>query len=522
MSVNQNGHLKRSYNDMTVRKSVNGGIESSSSAISGDQQQPQVQTQTHNGSSNRDQELKPTAVQQPQQSQQASVQPQQQQEQQQSQPPLIQRQHQYQQHQRTLLNRRGNHKFAETTEEILKKYEQQPSSLEFHIHENHYRFGNQDGIISKNNLMIKDFLEYVAREEIPQAIVEVLRDAGIRLYEGCIILKIFDHRNTKTITIVENNEKLIKKIPRSYKTLLKPTSLSLFYDLLYQTDSALQRFTDGLGLNMESEILTITKRNLDLTVPLNPYNGINDSIKPVSEFPKIANGEILHNHRLESADPNSKAFKPFRELHEDSLHQTSDFEQLMLIMNDKPNSKESGNESSQFTRLRFLEQYRLDKEKQKHSPIASNLSARSFSNGLTTPSSPGNANANLTPLQQQQLQQQRLQQLQQQRLIQQQQGNKVSTSSPLQNQQSIGDAESNDQKKPKKPKKLTKKQLAAQAASANSTGQANSGKVQPGNYADKTLPGALSNGEPPKKKRGTYKKKNKDNANSNLPTPTPK
>lgn len=33
--------------------------------------------------------------------------------------------------------------FAETTDEILKKYEIQTPSLDFHIHENHYRFGNQ-------------------------------------------------------------------------------------------------------------------------------------------------------------------------------------------------------------------------------------------------------------------------------------------------------------------------------------------------------------------------------------------
>lgn len=43
-------------------------------------------------------------------------------------------------------SQRRQYKFAETTEEILKKYENQEPSLEFHIHENHYRFGNQVGI----------------------------------------------------------------------------------------------------------------------------------------------------------------------------------------------------------------------------------------------------------------------------------------------------------------------------------------------------------------------------------------
>lgn len=43
-------------------------------------------------------------------------------------------------------NQRRVYNFAETSEEILKKYENFDPSLEFHIHENHYRFGNQVGI----------------------------------------------------------------------------------------------------------------------------------------------------------------------------------------------------------------------------------------------------------------------------------------------------------------------------------------------------------------------------------------
>lgn len=416
-------------------------------------------------------------------------------------------------------NQRRVYNFAETSEEILKKYENFDPSLEFHIHENHYRFGNQDGIISKNSQLVKDFLEYVAREEIPHAIVEVLRDAGIRFYEGCIILKVYDHRNTIEVESINETtkNKELKKVPRSFKTLLKPTQLSLFYDLLYQTDSALQRFSDHLGVSMEAEILSLTKRKLDLSVPSNPYH-IPEPFRPQSEYPKInkETGEIIHNHRLESTDPESKAFKPYKDLHDDLPQQNSEYEQFMLLMNDKANHAlgDSGSDPSQFTRLRFVEQWRIKKEKLKQQSMSANLTSRQF----------GSQNGNLTPAQQHQLQQQqRLMQLQQQRMqgmspLQQQQHllnqQKAMAQQQLQQQQQQQQQApqqnkdvDEDGKKVKKPKKPTKKAAAAAAAAA-----ATAGKTLPG-YSGKTLPGGGE--EPPKKKRGSYKKKNKTDANTN-------
>ncbi|KAH3681055.1 hypothetical protein WICPIJ_007969 [Wickerhamomyces pijperi] len=417
-----------------------------------------------------------------------------------------------------------NMKFAETSEEILKKYEAYSPSLEFHIHETYYRFGNQDGTIPKTNPMVKEFLEYVAREEIPEAIVEVLRDGGIRFFEGCLIVKIFDHRNTKNVSVTEGTETAVKDVPRTFRTVLKPTAISLFYDLLSQTDSALQRFTDTLGISMEMEILTATKRNLDLTVPLNLYKGINKSIVPESEFPKITpDGKIVHNHRVECSDPNSKAFKPFRELHDDSVppHESSVYQDLMTVCSPHP-AKEVAAESHTFSRLRFLEQFREDREKFKQESLSA---TRSFSNGLKFGNGAGNAAS---------LQQQRIQQIQQQQRLNQ--GNASNKNSPLQHSiTATGDSSQTPQasnattsaagkagattanataeKKTKKKRGPTKKQkAAAEAAAAAAAAAAAEALQQPqqlqqisnlpqmngmqpiqGQYGDKTLPGLTPN-----------------------------
>ncbi|MDC5615391.1 SPT20 family protein, partial [Acinetobacter baumannii] len=85
--------------------------------------------------------------------------------------------------------------------------------------------------------------------------------------------------STPAATVVQ-----VKKIPKTYKTVLRLTQLSLYADLLYQTDSLQLRFTDNLSLNLESEIVSITNRNVNLHVPLNPYH-CDEMLRTESKYP---------------------------------------------------------------------------------------------------------------------------------------------------------------------------------------------------------------------------------------------
>ena len=123
--------------------------------------------------------------------------------------------------------------------------------------------------------------------------------------------------------------------PRTYRTLLRPTSLSIYYDLLYHTDSALHRFTDYLSLQMESEILTATNRELNLSVPLNPYNydHLRPEPEPSSDMSQKSDEEIdqvkfQHRDAVE---------QPRRKIHQDEmvLHKSSEYEELMLLLSNK-------------------------------------------------------------------------------------------------------------------------------------------------------------------------------------------
>ncbi|KAK6198771.1 Spt20 family-domain-containing protein [Scheffersomyces amazonensis] len=290
---------------------------------------------------------------------------------QQAPPPPPPQQQQQQIHRRPDLK---NYHFASTSQEILRKYSKYPASMSLHIFETHYRFNNlnDSNIIPNTSPMIKDFLRHVLREEIPVEMSELLKDFSIKSYDGCLILQVYDHRNmittTKNSTTDKNNnnnnnnnnnsttntntntntntkqegtsstnqsQSNLVSTPKTYRTLLRPTQLSLYYDLLFHTDHALTKFTDALSLQMESEILTLTKRKLDLSVPLNPYLN-NDYLKPDSEYPKKIWDESINDYKLEFSHRQGQEIPP-RKIHQDEivLHKSSEYEEIMLLLSNK-------------------------------------------------------------------------------------------------------------------------------------------------------------------------------------------
>lgn len=208
-----------------------------------------------------------------------------------------------------------------------------------------------------------------------------------------------------------NNVNQQKVEPKVIRTVLRPTPLSMWHDMLYFTDFSQGLFTDQVTLNIESEILKHTRRNLDLTVPKNPYNSelapiltyqrdviVNEYRKknkrPWSEIKEelelreerrkaaaaakaqdkmdldeerpakqlkhdadslshLSKQELLANYKFRK-----ESLHPPRRLHEDLMHHGSEYEELMLIMSDRPSSPGSTAASAQLMRLSFMEQVR--------------------------------------------------------------------------------------------------------------------------------------------------------------------
>lgn len=157
--------------------------------------------------------------------------------------------------------------------EVLSRYAKSEPSLTLHFHQNHWKFDQQDGIFLYNS-QGRQILEAIRNEQIPVDCLEVFRDVKIKYYEGCLILKLIDYRQTP---------------PNVMHTALKPSPESIWTEMLLYSEQTQGNFTDAKALQVESDILVATNPPLDLRPCIHPeYSAklLNDTRDP--PLPRIA------------------------------------------------------------------------------------------------------------------------------------------------------------------------------------------------------------------------------------------
>lgn len=302
------------------------------------------------------------------------------------------------------------------------------------------------------------------------------------------------------------------KRPRVYRTLLRPNDLTQYYDMMSYADHT--RFSDSIYQQLESEILSLTKRNLSLDVPLNPYDHRDKLEENLFATPQwdAECEKLIHRHREESRKTGSKGVVGHIEEHEELPQHYSNYEQMMMIMSertttstnstfaasltkntspaDMANASKSGsnknmgsssgggtsssrsssnnnqvaiaaaaaaaatgltvgNENNQFSRLKFIEQWRVNKEKRKQQALNNNMAPSSY-NKIISMATPINSQHHFSQQQQQQVNDR----------TDLQEGNS-SSSQNLQQQRTSGKRTSTDKTKAKRPRK-TKKSAATE------------------------------------------------------------
>ncbi|KAL8767642.1 MAG: hypothetical protein Q9209_005901 [Squamulea sp. 1 TL-2023] len=109
---------------------------------------------------------------------------------------------------------------------ILKKFKNKQPSLIIHLHLTHFRFDQQDGSFSYNSPM-KIILEHLRSQTVPHDMIEELNAAGVKFYEGCLIVQVQDHRTTgsesQTSTSTTANDKNIPFSIHNYNEHLTPS-----------------------------------------------------------------------------------------------------------------------------------------------------------------------------------------------------------------------------------------------------------------------------------------------------------
>ncbi|KAL8279017.1 hypothetical protein RQP46_008686 [Phenoliferia psychrophenolica] len=80
------------------------------------------------------------------------------------------------------------------TRQFLKRHRKVNPSLVVHLYHSHFRFEQQHGNFTYDSPM-KCFLEAIREQKLPTDLLDVLDEAGVKYYEGCLIVEVHDHRS---------------------------------------------------------------------------------------------------------------------------------------------------------------------------------------------------------------------------------------------------------------------------------------------------------------------------------------
>ncbi|KAL3480334.1 Spt20 family-domain-containing protein [Aspergillus californicus] len=89
--------------------------------------------------------------------------------------------------------------YVRTSPYILNKFAKFPPSLILHLHPTHFRFEQQDGSFPYNSEM-KVMIEHLRANTVPHDMMEELLRGNVRFYEGCLIVRVVDHKSVSAQT----------------------------------------------------------------------------------------------------------------------------------------------------------------------------------------------------------------------------------------------------------------------------------------------------------------------------------
>ncbi|GAA6002229.1 Spt20p [Rhodotorula paludigena] len=170
------------------------------------------------------------------------------------------------------------------TRQVLKRHRRAPPSLVIHLYPTHFRFEHQHGNFSYDSPM-KCFLEAVREQKLPTDLLDVLDEAGVVYYDGCLIVEVHDHRDTPaaastsratlsssfSLSLSQARETPATSKAEVYRIVLAPNPATLWTELGIMSkrieQEAQAEGRDGVVGWTEEEALEIESVILNRTMP---------------------------------------------------------------------------------------------------------------------------------------------------------------------------------------------------------------------------------------------------------------
>lgn len=260
------------------------------------------------------------------------------------------------------------------TRQVLKRHRRAPPSVVIHLYPTHFRFEHQHGNFGYDSPM-KCFLEAVREQKLPTDLLDVLDDAGVRYYDGCLIVEVHDHRQSPaanppnlrsslsaSFSLAQNRELPSASKAEVYRIVLAPNPATLWTELsiasrkMEQEAAAAGRnevgWTEDEAVEIESIILNRTMPPLCLSPSIQTSRIANSMLRATTLRPPKRN-RFCSTGECSDGDDGEEGQKREREEHE-----------KLMKVGDEGVPRTRG---PAFSRLAFIQAYR---ERQQNPTLA--------------------------------------------------------------------------------------------------------------------------------------------------------
>ncbi|GAA5981798.1 hypothetical protein JCM10908_004612 [Rhodotorula pacifica] len=262
------------------------------------------------------------------------------------------------------------------TRQVLKRHRRAPPSVVIHLYPTHFRFEHQHGNFGYDSPM-KCFLEAVREQKLPTDLLDVLDEAGVRYYDGCLIVEVHDHRQSPaanppnlrsslsasfSLSLAQNRETPATSKAEVYRIVLAPNPATLWTELSIASRKMEQEalaagrnevgWTEDEAVEIESVILNRTMPPLCLSPSVQTSRIANSMLRATTLRPPKRN-RFCSTGDCSDGDDGEEGQKREREEHE-----------KLMKVGDEGVPRTRG---PAFSRLAFIQAYR---ERQQNPTLA--------------------------------------------------------------------------------------------------------------------------------------------------------
>ncbi|KAH9450360.1 hypothetical protein Pst134EA_027067 [Puccinia striiformis f. sp. tritici] len=99
-----------------------------------------------------------------------------------------------------MFRQAGVYNLTRTIRSILKRYRKEAPSLTMHLYSAGFRLGHKDSNLHAYDGEMKHWMDCIREQKMPNELLDVLDELGIRFYDGCLIVEVHDHRSAQQST----------------------------------------------------------------------------------------------------------------------------------------------------------------------------------------------------------------------------------------------------------------------------------------------------------------------------------